>query len=175
MLCQGKKSKGMVNRASGWSPPFLWTPRTHCKVCWQQKSSFLSAQPASLLSSPFCSVACLWLPESLWSCPHTYWRGFWGIHQCAAFSSGLPFSPYLHLSVNLSLFLLSPSVCISLLKKKEALLHSTILLLLLSLSSTCPLGCPPPLLLSFSHHLAPIFFSSYIFFFLLSVGFCFVD
>lgn len=64
LLCQGKAGDG---KQSLWVVPFLrtQTPRTHCKVCWQEKSSFFSTQPALLLSSPFCSVACLWLPESM--------------------------------------------------------------------------------------------------------------
>lgn len=77
-----EKSRGCKQRP--WVVFFLWTQTamTQSKVVWQEKSSFLSARPASPLFWLLVCGCC-----SLWSWPHTYWRGFWGIHQCALFLS----------------------------------------------------------------------------------------
>lgn len=164
LLCQGKAGDGKQRL---WVVPFLWTPRTHCKVCWQEKSSFFSTQPALLLSSllSVLSLVC----GSLWNCPHTYWRGFWGIHQCAPFSSSLPSSPYLHSSVNLSL-LFSLPVCLHLSKKYFCI----------PLFNFCFSHSPPP---AHSDAAPPRFLTSLIhpnfslanFFYFLFFAFCFVD
>lgn len=110
LCCCVKKKQGMINRASGWSPfPGLRLPGHTVKSADRKRA--LSFQHNLRYCSPLLSVLSLVCGcRSFCNCPHTYWRGFWGIHQCAAFSSS---SPYLHLSVNLPLFL-SASVCISL-------------------------------------------------------------
>jgi len=46
-----------VHRASGWSP--------FSGLSGHTVRSALSFHPALLLRSPFCSVACLWLPQSM--------------------------------------------------------------------------------------------------------------
>lgn len=161
LLCQGKAGDG---KQSLWVVPFLWTetPWTHCKVCWQEKSSFFSTQPAMLLSSPFCSVACLWLPESM-ELPSYILKGLLrNPPVCGFFIQSALLSLFTFECQSLPLFL-SASVCISL---KKVLLHSTIQFLFFSLFTTCPLRCRAPSL--FSHHLAPIFFLPKLFWLLFS-------
>lgn len=116
-----------------------------------------------LLSSPFCSVACLWLPESM-ELPSYILKGLLrNPPVCGFFIQSALLSLFTFECQSLPLFL-SASVCISL---KKVLLHSTIQFLFFSLFTTCPLRCRAPSL--FSHHLAPIFFCLNYF------GFCFLD
>lgn len=61
LFCCVQERQEMVNRGPGWSPRSQdWT---HCKSADRRRALFNSTCVAAF--SPFCSVACLWLPESM--------------------------------------------------------------------------------------------------------------
>lgn len=141
--------------------PFLRTRWTHCEVCRQEKSSFFSTQPASLLSSPFCSVACLWLPESM-ELPSYILKGLLrNPPVCSFFIQSTLLSLFKSECQSLPLF--PPSLPLS------VLLHSTIQFLFFPTLSHLPTLLPP------SHTTLLRFFSLPNFFFGVFFSFCFVD
>ncbi len=64
LCCCVRRKQGMVNRAAGWSP-FSGLPGHTVKSADRRRALSFQHEPALLLSSPFCAVACLWLPESM--------------------------------------------------------------------------------------------------------------
>lgn len=138
LLCRGKAEDG---KQRPWVVPFLRTPWTHCKVCWQEKSSFFSTQPASPLCSPFCSGACLWLPETM-ELPSYILKGAFEestsvqlFHPVCA-----PLPIYIWVSISASF---AHSLCLYHSKKSTFAFHYSISVFF-PLIYTCPLWCWPP-------------------------------
>lgn len=110
----------------------------------------LTFQPATLLFSPFCPLACLWLPDSM-ELPSYILKGLLRNPQVCSFFHAVCSSPYLHLSFN------SPFLSLSLKKGRYFRLFNFCFCHPLTPTNS---GESPAL--PFSHHFAPngVFFSA---------------
>lgn len=137
--------------------------RTHCKVCWQKKSSYFSTCDASLLS--FLSSG-LFVAARLYGIALIHIEGAFEESTSAQFFHAICSSPYLHLSFNSPFFSLS---------EKRPLL-STIQFLFLSPSYTYRFWCKPstPFLTPLCSKCFFFSFSCQYFTFLFCWLFCFV-